>query len=222
MPLTINLRFLFDFGLPNMLATELSPEIFEEFLKDSGAQDVLPMSESRAITLVESGASFRCDASVGSDQSDGEGLKKLDGDVLLIEPKWILRVTLGASVEVLVWDVAEDRVIVDERLGRGNATSLSTTDPGEKCPTTLGRLSFQAGCLGGVHGGSPDAESGLRGRGKRVERLDPRLCECWRSPITRGTKPGFGESGRSASSGDEAEVRRALSVRWRLRSVDGE
>ena len=84
-----------------MLVTELSPDILLDF-SDNGLRIVLPMSVSRASTLVESGGSLRCDASVGSDQREGDGLKKLDGDGLLMELNYNLRVMLGASVEVLV------------------------------------------------------------------------------------------------------------------------
>ena len=133
MPLMISFRFLRALGLVSMCVTEpklVGVDGFHVIGAPPGPSDAesapppwpWPWSRwSRARTLVDSGGSLMCDASVGSDQSEGEELKMVVDECERIEPKYILR---GASVEVRAAQVVAeedpfDWVTLDEVLGRG-------------------------------------------------------------------------------------------------------
>lgn len=125
MPLMINFRFFLALGLPITEGTVPKFDILAvDTLRERGIRTALGLSLSCAITFVESGGSFICEASVGSDHSDGVEVEKMAGEWARTEPRFSLRVTLGASIDVLVCDVADECVIVDEVLGRGCDTSL--------------------------------------------------------------------------------------------------
>lgn len=97
-PLMISLRFLRAFGLVNRLLT-LPMWAGVDGLQVIGAPSELDMTLSLAMTFVDSGGSYICDASAGSDHNDGVELKIVVEEWERIEPKYILR---GASDDVRV------------------------------------------------------------------------------------------------------------------------
>ena len=131
---------------------------------------------SRARTLVDSGGSLMCDASVGSDQSEGEELKMVVDECERIEPKYILR---GASEDVRVYVVDEPEcVTLEEVLGRGGGEPLSlssSNEEGVKWPATGGRLNFHAVVFGGLADSAGCSARVCLWMALTVERLDPRL-----------------------------------------------
>ena len=151
-PLMISFRFLPRVrGLVNMLVT---PPMWGTTPEGEGFQAADAPSEaestlSRASTFSDSGGSLMCDASVGSDHSEGDELKMVVDECERIEPKCILR---GASEDVRVYTVEEPEwVTLEEVLGRGGGIpSTSSSGAGEKWPATEGRLNFHAVVFGGL------------------------------------------------------------------------
>ena len=94
----ISFLFLRALGLASMLVT------VPKWVGGSGLQVTGELSEaertrSRARTLVDSGGSLMCEASVGSDQSEGEELKMVVEEWERMDPKYTF---LGASDDVRV------------------------------------------------------------------------------------------------------------------------
>ena len=112
------MSFLFfrAFGLASMFVT-VPKFVGVAGFHVTGAVSEVESIRSRARTFVDSGGSLIWEASVGSDQSDGEELKMVVDECERIEPKYILR---GASDEVRAY-VCEDPdcVTLEDVLGRG-------------------------------------------------------------------------------------------------------
>ena len=139
----ISLRLRLCLGLA--IAAETLPKLgvfADGILRERGIRMLLlAFSRSRARTFSESGGSCMCEASVGRDQREGEVPERMEGDCARAEPKGSLRDVLGVSREVLpAFDVADERVAVDDKLGRGRGSSLSVA--GAVGSMTEGLLNF--------------------------------------------------------------------------------
>ena len=205
MPLMISFLFFRALGLASMLVT------VPKWVGGSGLQVTGELSEaertrSRARTLVDSGGSLMCDASVGSDQRDGEVLKMVVDECERIEPKYTLRAAgaaapPAASVEVRAAAVVPDCcVTLEDVLGRGGGwcgeepSLLSPSSSGARDepngPARDGRLRFHAE-VGFVVAAGVTATSGTTARARGAadagvappvaERHEQRLWEAARS-----------------------------------------
>ena len=187
-------------------------------LQVTGELSEAERTRSRARTLVDSGGSLMCDASVGSDQRDGEVLKMVVDECERMEPKYILRGT-SAEVRAHVAEEPECVMLEEEVLGRGGGEpSLSSSwDAGVKWPARDGRLNFHAVVLGGVSVTSGSSARAVRGATPAVERLEPRLWEVGCSGLRR--KVEVEDAGLCARCAAEtgAEGRRGEKPRWMLR-----
>ena len=94
----MSFRFLRALGLVSKLVT-LVRFVGVVGFHVMGAPSELERSLSRAMTFVDSGGSLICEASVGSDHSEGEVLKIVVDECERMEPKYIVR---GASDDVRV------------------------------------------------------------------------------------------------------------------------
>lgn len=229
MPLIISLRFFRDRGLVRMFVTlPRCGTAVDDGFHATEAPSELDCSLSRAMTFSLSGGSLMCDASVGSDQSEGDALKMVVEECERMEPKCILR---GASAEVRVYTVEEPEcVMLEEVLGRGGGLpSPSSSGAGEKWPATEGRLNFHAVVFGGLAD-----SSGLAVRAAlcwwiafTVDRLEPLLCAAAAVAVAALRRnvdvEDAGLRGRSTLDVAEgADGRREAKVRWRLRRGEAE
>ena len=220
----ISLRFLRALGLASMLVTVPKCAGVDGF-QVTGAPPPPPCCCSaaapRASTLVDSGGSLMCDASVGSDHSEGDELKMVVDECERIEPKCILR---GASEDVRVYTVEEPEwVTLEEVLGRGGGIpSTSSSGAGEKWPATEGRLNFHAVVFGGLAD-----SSGLSVRALRwwmaftVDKLEPLLCDAMGPRRNVDVEEAPGLCAREAVDAG-ADGRREVNVRCRLRRGEPE
>ena len=241
----ISLRFLRALGLASMLVTVPKWAGVDGF-QVTGAPPAPPCCCSaaapRASTLVDSGGSLMCDASVGSDQSEGDALKIVVDECERIEPKYTLRAAgaaAAASVDVRAAAVVPDCcVTLEDVLGRGGGwwgeepSLLSPSSSGARDepngPAIDGRLRFHAE-VGFVAAGGVTATSGTTARARGAadagvappvaERLEPRLWEAARSGWRRNVEveDAAGLWGRAT----RADGRRAEKARWRDRSGEG-
>lgn len=225
-PLIISLRFFRDRGLVRMFVTfPRCGTAVDDGFHATEAPSELDCSLSRAITFSLSGGSLMCDASVGSDHSEGDALKMVVDECERMEPKCILR---GASDEVRVYTVEEPECVkLEEVLGRGGGLpSCSSSGAGEKWPATEGRLNFHAVVFGGLAD-----SSGLAARALRwciaftVDKLEPLLCAAAAVAAVRRNVDVEEAGLRDRSTLDVAagaDGRRAAKVRWRLRRGEAE
>ncbi|OJT11955.1 hypothetical protein TRAPUB_11502 [Trametes pubescens] len=233
MPLIISLRFFRDRGLVRIFVTlPRCGTAVDDGFHATEAPSELDCSLSRAITFSLSGGSLMCDASVGSDHSEGDALKMVVEECERIEPKCILR---GASDEVRVYTVEEPEcVMLEEVLGRGGGLlpSPSSSGAGEKWPATEGRLNFHAVVFGGLADSSGLAARALRWwTAFTVDRLEPLLCAAAAAAVAVAVAAlrrnvDVEEAGlRDRSTLDVAggaDGRREAKVRWRLRRGEAE
>lgn len=107
-------------------------------LRERGIRMLPAFSRSRARTFSESGGSYMCDASVGRDQREGEVPESTEG---VCARPGTFREVLGVSRDVLpAFDVTDERVTVDDKLGRDWGSSLSMAE----AVGSMALLSFHA------------------------------------------------------------------------------
>lgn len=90
MPLIISFRFLRALGLVKRVVT-LPKLVGVAGFQATGAPSEDDVTRSRARTLVDSGGSHMCEASVGRDHKEGDEPKIVVDECERIEPKYILR-----------------------------------------------------------------------------------------------------------------------------------
>jgi hypothetical protein len=134
MPLTISFFFRLSRDIGSMLGTWR--KLFPDDLSEKGSRRVPGLTCTGVSAF---GRSWRCEASGGNDQREWCGAFCLEEDAELGEPRF----GVHGSVDTPV--VPEEKVRVDEKLGRGGDkwdADPSSADPSEgvKAPKTLGRL----------------------------------------------------------------------------------
>ena len=219
----ISFRLRLCLGLASAAETLPKLGVFAEgILRERGIRMLLAFSRSRARTFSESGGSFMWDASVGSDQREGEVPERMEGDCARTEPKGSFREVLGVSRDVLpAFDVAEERVAVDDKLGRGRGSSLSVT--GAVGSMTEGLLNFHvdvdlsqedAWCsMGSVRSDRKGARVGDKPEEDERGALEsPRV----RADAAEGADPWAPEIS------EEIEGRLVPKDRWKLRRGEGD
>lgn len=223
----INFRLRLCLGLA--MAAETLPKLgvfADGILRERGIRMLLAFSfsRSRARTFSESGGSFMCDASVGSDQREGEVPERMEGDCARVEPKGTFREVLGVSRDVLpAFDVADERVAVDDKLGRDRGSSRSVT--GAVGSMTEGLLNFHVDVdlsqedAWGSEGSVRSERKGTR-VGDKPEECGSRALE---SPRVRtDAAEGADPWAPAPEISEEIEGRLVPKDRWKLRRGDGD
>lgn len=193
-----------------------------EPLRTSGIRTDPAFSRSRATVLSDSGGSFICEASVGSDQSDGVALKNMEGVWARTPVRYCEVVVLSRDVRVYV--VSEERLTEEEVLSLGGDETSSTV-PSEamlKWPSRPERLNFQVDEDEESIEVSEGALCVGRGANKEEVMLGARLLSEFLEALGKMEgRLGLGLSSRTEVVGEVDILRLWVRLRAKVRNGDG-